>query len=366
MESRSLAMRSSRSHYESEAIRRFSVTGKRHFFQRRNSAMAPYQLMLPSRMIPGPWYPGEAAAAVSGLSAGAIAAFLLYRFVRRTPWPRPFRFTFVLLHVVAAVAFGVFWIGLSILFESVFTGSLAETRTWWRAVELPRELPEISILLYAIIVGIGYSVERRARNARLETQAVQAQLAALRAQIHPHFLFNALHAVVQLIPIDPARAAEAAELVASLLRVTVEENRDEVTLDDEWSFVSRYLQVEDIRFGDRLTVRSEVDPDLLDERVPSFALQTLVENAVRHGVAQRAAPTEIVVNASGTDSELRLSVWNASDGSGSRSDDGSTSTGLSRLRERLRFLYGDAAQLTSREREGGFEATLTVPRRKKP
>ena len=329
--------------------------------------MAPYAILLLTRGFLGEWYPGEAAAAVSGLTAGAISAYLLYRFVRRTPWPRPFRFSFVLLHVVAAIAFGVCWILMSIAFESVFTGSLLHTRTGRRVVHLPRELPEISLLLYAIVVGIGYSVEGRARVARLEADAARGQLAALRAQIQPHFLFNALHAVVQLIPVDPARAIEAAELVASLLRVTLEENRDEVTLDDEWSFVSRYLELEHIRFGDRLRVRADVDPELLDERVPSFALQTLVENAVRHGAAHRVAPTDIVVTARGTESSLRLSVWNSGDHVPAVPVENGAGTGLSRLRDRLAWLYGERAALTCRAREeGGFEAVLVVPRRRAP
>ncbi len=327
-------------------------------------AMVPYASLLAGNGVFGEWYPGEAAAAVSGLLAGAIATFLLYRFVRRTPWPRPFRLSFVLMHIVALVAFGACWILLSILFESVFTGSLMQTRTGARLVELPRELPEISLLLYAIVVGIGYSVEGRARRARLEADAVRAQLGALRAQLHPHFLFNALHAVVQLIQIDAARATEAAELVASLLRTTLEENRDEVSLGEEWNFVSRYLEVERIRFGDRLRVRAELSPDVLHERVPSFALQTLVENAVRHGAETRVAPTEIVINASVDDADLKLSVWNEGAGPPASSENGA-GTGLSRLRERLSFLYGKRAGLKSETRaDGAYEATIIVPRGK--
>jgi two-component system, LytTR family, sensor kinase len=315
-----------------------------------------------SRMV-GPWYPGEAAAAVSGLSAGAIMIFLLYRFVRRTPWPRPFRLSFVVVHLVAAIGFGVAWVLLSIAFESIFTGSFQNTRTLWRVANLPDELPQISLLMYAVVVGIAYSVERRARAARIEADAVRAQMAALRAQLHPHFLFNALHAVVQLIQIDPARATEAAELVASLLRVTLEENRDEVTLEDEWNFVSRYLQVEHIRFGDRLRVRASVSPELRDERVPSFALQTLVENAVRHGAENRVSPTEIVVSASVAGDRLKLSVSNDGSSTLPVAVGRGVGTGLSRLRERLTFLYGDEAQLTTGARDGGrYEAVLLVPR----
>jgi len=312
----------------------------------------------------GTWSPGEPAAAASGLVAGAITSYLLYRFVRRVPWPRPFRIQFILVHLAALVVFAVSWVALSIALESLFTGSLLETRTAWRLVNLPSELPQISILLYGVVVGIAYSVERRARAAQAQAAAARAQLSALRAQLHPHFLFNALHTVVQLIPVDADRAVEAAELVGSLLRVTVEENRDEVPLADEWSFVSRYLEVEQLRFGNRLRVRTEVDPGLLDERVPSFALQTLVENAVRHGAANRVTPTDIVINGELTDSTLKLSVWNAADPLPSPDSENGVGTGLSRLRERLTFLYGDAARLTSGAREdGSFEAVLIVPRR---
>ncbi len=312
----------------------------------------------------GHWSAGEAAAAVSGISAGAVMAFLLYRFVRRVAWPRPFRFRFALLHLVAAPMFGASWILLTIAVESLFTGSLLETRTGRRVVELPWELPESSLLLYVVVVGIAYSVERRERAAYAAAETARAQLAALRAQLHPHFLFNALHTVVQLIPMDPTRAAEAAELVASLLRRTLEDERDEVTLDEEWTFVSRYLEVEHIRFGDRLRVRAELDPNLLDQRVPSFALQTLVENAVRHGAANRVAPTDIVVTAALTEASLSLSVWNTADALPLRHAENSVGTGLSRLRQRLAFLYDDAARLTCGARaDGGFEAVLVIPRR---
>ena len=168
---------------------------------------------------------------------------------------------------------------------------------------------------------------------------------------------------MQLIPVDPARASEAAELVANLLRTTLEEQRDEVTLADEWRFVSRYLAVEQIRFGDRLILRADMPDDLLDERVPAFALQTLVENTVRHGAAPRVAPTEIVLTAAGSASELTLSVRNTGNGAAGRLTMAGAGTGLARLRERLAVLYGSAARLSSGPAaDGGFEAVLVVPR----
>jgi glucose-6-phosphate-specific signal transduction histidine kinase len=314
--------------------------------------------ILPSRRMFGEWFPGEIQSGFSALIAGAVVAFLVYRFVRRVPWPRRFRLSFLLLNVAAAIATTLLWIGLSIAFESLFTGSLLNTRTgtlFWR------ERLGIGVLLYAVIAAITYPVEAAARAARAESLAARTQLAALRAQIQPHFFFNALHTVVQLIPLDPQRAVEAAELIADLLRATVEETRDEVTLDEEWRFVSRYLALERIRFGDRLVIRSDFGENVLDECIPAFALQTLVENAVRHGAARRVAATKIAITASGSASELTVSVRNTDDGA--RATAATAGTGLSRLRERLSVLYGDAARLEHGPTDdGAYEALLVVPR----
>ena len=307
---------------------------------------------------PGVWEPGEILSGLSAVTAGAIVAFLIVRFVRRFPWPRPFRLSFLFVNFAAAIATTLLWLGLSILIESLFTGTVFETRSgnlFWseRLVQ--------GLFLFAVIAAITYPVEAAARAARAESAAARTQLAALRAQIQPHFLFNALHTVVQLIPLDPHRAVEAAELIADLLRATVDESRDEVTLEEEWRFVSRYLELERIRFGDRLVVRSDFADGVPDDRVPSFAVQTLVENAVRHGAARRVAATEIEVTASATASELTVSVRNTNDGSSAALS--AAGTGLSRLRERLGVLYGNAARIEHGATDDGwYEARLVVPR----
>lgn len=313
---------------------------------------------MPPLLITGPfgsvWTPDEIVALVISATVGVALTVATYRLVRRMPWPRPFRLRFALVHLAAAPASGLTWLVASSAVKRLLTGSLMEDGGG---------LILVGSFVYAVVAGISYAAQATARAARAEAAEAQAQLAALRAQLHPHFLFNALHAVVQLIPVDPARATEAAELVASLLRTTVEEERDEVTLRDEWAFVSRYLEVERMRFGDRLRVRAEVDPDLLDERVPSFALHTLVENAVRHGAAPRVAPTEVVVTTEGTASDLTLAVRNTGDRLPPGPVGNETGTGLARLRERLTALYGVAARLTYGAREGGgYEAVLVVPR----
>ena len=316
------------------------------------------QIVPESRPPWGVWPAAEIQSGLSSVIAGAVIAFLVYRFVRRVPWPRRLNLPFLLFNLAAAIATSLLWVGLSIAFESVFTGSLLNTRTgtlFWQ------ERIVMGLFLYAVIAAITYPVEAAARAARAESAAARTQLAALRAQIQPHFLFNALHAVAQLIPLDPSRAVDAAELIGDLLRATVDETRDEVTLDEEWRFVSRYLALERIRFGDRLVIRSDFAAGILEARIPAFALQTLVENAVRHGAARRVEATEIVINGTGSASELTLSVRNTNNGVPAPA--AAAGTGLVRLRERLRVLYGGAASLTAGPAEhGGYEAVLVVPR----
>ena len=299
------------------------------------------------------------------IPAGLLVAFAVSRLVRRAPWPRPFRLRFLAMHVAAAPLAASAWMLLASAGETLILGApfVARLQAIPRMAGPGSEFLFIGVFLYAIVAGVSLAFEGSARAARAEATAARTQLAALRAQVQPHFLFNALHTVVQLIPVEPQRAAEAAELVGELLRTTLEEQRDEVTLGDEWSFVSRYLAIERIRFGERLVVRADLPDALLGERVPAFALQTLVENAVHHGAAPRVAATEIVVSAAGSASELALSVRNTGDGASGAGN--GAGTGLARLRERLAVLYGSAARLSSGPAaDGGYEAVLVVPRRR--
>ena len=297
------------------------------------------------------------------LGIAIAVACAIWWIARRVPWPRPFRVRFVVTHVAAWLVLAFVWCLATNAFIEV--AGIGTSRGSLYHLD---EYLFLGAFMYMCVAGPTYAAAGSARAARAEASVARAeavatstQLAALRAQLHPHFLFNALHTVVQLIPVEPAKAAEAAEMVAGLLRTSIGEQRDEVLLDDEWRFVSRYLAVEQIRFGDRLRIRSEIPADLLDERVPSFALQTLVENAVQHGATPRVAPTEIVVSAASGPSALTLAVRNTGDARPSTNGTGS-GTGLARLRERLAVLYGGAATLTTRPLvEGGYEAVLEVP-----
>ena len=301
--------------------------------------------------------------------AAAILTPLVQRLAARHPWPRPFRLRFAAIHLVAAAAWSLAWI----LLHGLITSAMHTRWTLALGVGFGPFLA-MGMWLYMIVAGVSYAVRASERAARAEAVAAQSQLAALRAQLNPHFLFNALHTVVHLIPGDPRRAATAAEELAGLLRVTLEEDRDLVTLDEEWAFVARYLDLERLRFGDRLRVHLAASEEARAALLPSFAVQTLVENAVRHGVGPSVEPTAVAVTATLADGVLTVEVRD--DGAGATAADvaASPGSGLRRLRERLEALEalhedeGGSRRRRSGARldlattpGGGFTATLRIP-----
>ncbi|HEX9165816.1 MAG TPA: histidine kinase [Gemmatimonadales bacterium] len=307
-------------------------------------------------------------AAMIGLRAIACAAVLglgVYRFTERFPWPHPIRWRFVAAHLVAAPLYAITWVVLTNLVEVVLHVRPHDPGVVMIRLPLARYLV-MGFWLYLTVTGVAYTLRAAERAARAEAAAVRAQLAALRGQLNPHFLFNALHSVVQLIPTEPSLAARAAEQVAGLLRTTLEEERDLVSLGEEWDFVERYLAVERIRFGDRLRVRAAISGPAREASLPSFALQTLVENAVRHGVEPKVGDTLITVDATLRDGRLTVEVRD--DGAGMDGGHGPGSgTGLARLRERLAGIYGAEGQLDARpDPVAGFRATLVVPQDLQP
>lgn len=225
-----------------------------------------------------------------------------------------------------------------------------------------------NLLMSATIVGVvyGYLSLQRARTlevtaAQLNEQLTRAQLDTLRAQLNPHFLFNALNSVAVLA--RRGRVSDVEHMVtrlADLLRHSLESSRTQVvTLRVELEAVRRYLDIEQVRFGDRLAVTIDVPETLLDRMVPSFLLQPLVENAVRHGLVDALTPLGIGVRARLDGGTLTIAV--SDDGAGiAHGDDAGNGLGLANTRARLRGLYGDAASLTLSPGETGAGTTVTV------
>ena len=311
-------------------------------------------------------HPGTSvhSAVFAGMRAVTCAAILglgVNRLTQRFPWPVPMRIAFLGLHLVAAPLYAIAWMILTALLESaLLTAHVGAVQLVMRAPWVPFLV--MGVWFYVMVAGVTYASQAAQRAAVAEALAVTSRLATLRSQLNPHFLFNALHTVVQLIPLEPRRATQATEQLAGLLRASLEEDRDLITLADEWAFVERYLDVERLRFGDRLHVTMTMEGDAHDALIPSFALQTLVENAVRHGAAPQVEPTALTIHAHADESKLTVVVRDTGVGAdpSTLADRG---TGLARLRDRLRVLFTDRGRLHIDTQPGlGFTATITVPR----
>jgi two-component system, LytTR family, sensor kinase len=241
---------------------------------------------------------------------------------------------------------------------------------WYEAVPPAGELLLTSLLnnlfMYLLLTGVAHAVHYARIHRLREAQLSRAQLHALRAQVRPHFLFNALNAVTALIRDDPATAERMVTGLGALLRRSLDsDGAVEVPLREELDLAESYLDIERARFADRLTVRWHVDPAALDARVPPLVLQPLAENAVRHGLWPRAAPGTVVVTARREHDELVLTVEDDGVGLPDRATARrGAGIGVANLTARLAQLYGARGRLALTPRAGGgTTATVVLPYR---
>ncbi|WP_447724676.1 sensor histidine kinase [Sphingomonas koreensis] len=197
--------------------------------------------------------------------------------------------------------------------------------------------------------------------ARLRAATQTAELRALRYQVNPHFLFNTLNSISSLVMSGKREDAEAMILnLSTFFRTSLaSEPTDDVPLADEIAVQKLYLEIEAVRFPERLRTTFEIEPAAANACVPGLILQPLIENAVKYGVAPARRPVQICVRARVNDNRLEVTV--SDDGDGARAQNG-TGVGLRNVRDRLSARFGDAAWLTAGKRaEGGFTAMLTLP-----
>ena len=227
------------------------------------------------------------------------------------------------------------------------------------------------VFLYGAILAVTYGLDSRetlarqqTETARLNEQLSKAQLNALRRQIEPHFLFNTLNAIAGLV--RERRDDAAVSMIAALsdfLRCVIQDsNRQQVPLEEEMEFVQKYLDIQKMRFAERLRLSFDVPSELLPAQVPTFILQPMVENAVKHGIAKRAHGGEIHLSAVRSNGMLTLSVYNEGPTLPADWEKGSAGIGLSNVRTRLRSLYGETFRLAVSNRgQSGVEVSVSVP-----
>ncbi len=295
----------------------------------------------------------------------ALLTPLVFALAARFPIRRPLKSVNVLVHLAASLGAGL----LIALVEAVVNvwvrpaanGMLSLTRNWFVG-----NLPGTTIA-YVAIVGAGVALdsaarlrERERREAQLEMQLRDAQLGALRMQLQPHFLFNSLNAVMALVrDHETQRAVHALSLLSDILRTTVGAgDAQETTLDEELGFVGRYLEIERVRFGERLRVLVDVPDELRDLLVPTFVLQPFVENALKHGVLRERGSNEIAIVARAEAGTLHLTVRD--DGRGLPREGTGGGVGIPNARARLQRMYAAASVLTVRDADRGTGVVVDI------
>jgi len=291
--------------------------------------------------------------------AGAtpFALSLLQRFQlparKATPW---------LVHGAACMAISAVWAIWAALLEHT-TNPFAYPHAdpflqLWKSRQVNNLVG--SVILYSTMAAFGLALDSHRRLSQQRELLAQAQLAALRLQIEPHFIFNALNAVTGLI--REKRDEEAVAAVASLgdllRRVTDRSERQYVALDEEMDFLLKYLEIQQLRFAERLRCHIDVPATLARAQVPDFILQPLVENAIKHGIAKRAKGGELRISAKRQGELLTFSIFNEGPALAAGADDG---VGLANTRRRLQTLYGEAQSLQLCDVPRGVLATVTLP-----
>ncbi|HEY4490452.1 MAG TPA: histidine kinase [Acidobacteriota bacterium] len=220
----------------------------------------------------------------------------------------------------------------------------------------------VGIAVYWLIVLLRQFTDSEQRIARMQVELTQAQLSALKMQLHPHFLFNTLNSISSFLRKDVEVADEMIGRLGDFLRLTLQNpGSDEISLEKELEFLRRYLEIEQLRFEDRLLAQFDVAPDTLSALVPNLILQPVVENAVRHGVSEQTGLAMIRISAKRLNGRLQIVVTDNGRGLPQQITHG---IGIAATRDRLARMYGEQARFDlANQAEGGAVVTLEIPYR---
>ena len=305
-----------------------------------------------------------------------IAALMMPAIVwmaRRFPFDTGHKIRAVIAHSGGALTFAfVHFVGITSMRFLLWEDGGKYPSVPWSSYFQRRALEQLdwSLMVYAVIVGVSHAIafyhesqERKLKAAQLETRLVEARLKTLEAELHPHFLFNTLHAISTLVHRDPDSADRMISRLSDLLRITFDRTGEpKVSLKEEIDFLQKYLDIEQTRFQDRLTVHVNVEPDALDGEVPRMILQPIVENAIKHGIAGRHGGNQIQILAGRDGDRLWMQVRDNGGGLQVRTLKAlRTGVGLSNTRARLDCLYGRHYRLEFSDKHGGLSVLIAIP-----
>ena len=292
----------------------------------------------------------------------AVETLLIFWLARHVPLERKYLLLRIVVHVCAAT---VLSLARTFFMIKVF-GPRPFGMIFWSSLS-------VNALYYFLLLGIAHALlyYRRYREGertaeRLTAGLTEARLQALKMQLQPHFLFNTLNAISALIPAEAQPARRMVARLGDLLRIALDhEETQEVTLREELAFLEPYLEIEQARLQDRLTVTTEIEPETLDARVPHLLLQPLVENAIRHGIAPRIEPGRVEISAAYAADRRSLQLEVRDDGPGlERQGQARTrkGVGLANVQSRLEQLYGREHQFALENHpDGGVVVRITLP-----
>jgi two-component system, LytTR family, sensor kinase len=282
------------------------------------------------------------------------------------------------VHALAAVSYSVVHFFCMMGMRIVLWGTIRKLPavTWTSFLQREYLLNlDFTLMTYTTLLGLGYALHysresqaRAVKEAQLETSLVQARLRTLEAELQPHFLFNTLHAISSLVHTNPDGADRMISRLSDLLRLTFDRSgAARVSLQEELEFLQKYLEIEQTRFHDRLSVQFEIDPDTLDAEVPRLILQPLVENAIKHGVSPKpgAGLVQISTRRQGENLWIEVSDNGVGLSAGARARLRS-GVGLSNTRDRLECLYGAAHRIEFSDETKGLAVRLEFPFRHAP
>ena len=311
---------------------------------------------------------------LAGWLPWALATPIVARLARRYPVVRRISVRSVCVHLAAFVAVSAIAEVWSTVLQLAFNPYRVRAPTFFHTWTVTLTFQVLTFLIaYALIVAVTLVVDARegmarqiAEAARLNEELSQAQLAALRRQIEPHFMYNALNSIAGLVR-DQRNDAAVGMIVGLsefLRRASEDSHRSQVALQEEVEYLQRYVDIQKVRFGERLRVDVDIPAELLGALVPNLLLQPLVENAIKHGISKRVAGGTVRVVGARQGARLSLSIYNDGSPLPVNWEVTQTGVGLRNLRTRLQILHGSESGLQLQSAApGGVEVVVTLPYR---